>query len=77
MLSMDCVEGGCLDLVLSTLSVETFQVRAWRFSKPVLSGERPCAMANQSPLLLVAGDAFAGPRVKDRRSRAGLSQRRS
>lgn len=44
--------------------VETFQVHGWRYSKPVRVEERPCAVLSQSPLLVLAGDAFAGPRVE-------------
>jgi len=44
--------------------VTTFQVHGWRYSKPVRSGERPCVIANRSPLLILAGDAFSEPRVE-------------
>jgi predicted NAD/FAD-dependent oxidoreductase len=44
--------------------VETFQVHGWRYSKPMTSRDQPCVIANESPLLVLAGDAFAGPRVE-------------
>jgi hypothetical protein len=44
--------------------VRTFQVHGWLYSKPLQVDERPCAMVGQSPPLVLAGDAFAGPRVE-------------
>ena len=45
-------------------SIKTFQVHGWRYSKPVHVDESPCAVLSPSPPLLLAGDAFAGPRVE-------------
>ncbi|MEQ1853629.1 MAG: FAD-dependent oxidoreductase [Chthoniobacteraceae bacterium] len=44
--------------------VKTFQVHGWRFSKPMQVDEEPCVVVSQSPPLVLAGDAFAGPRVE-------------
>ena len=44
--------------------VRTFQVHGWLYSKPLQVDERPCAMVGQGPPLVLAGDAFAGPRVE-------------
>jgi renalase len=44
--------------------VRTFQVHGWLYSKPLQVDERPCAMVSQVPPLVLAGDAFAGPRVE-------------
>lgn len=44
--------------------IKTFQVHGWRYSKPMHVEESPCAILSQSPPLLLAGDAFAGPRVE-------------
>lgn len=44
--------------------VRTFQVHGWRYSKPVRVDELPCRRGNESPPLVFAGDAFAGPRVE-------------
>jgi len=44
--------------------VRTFQVHGWLYSKPLQVDEHPCAMVGQGPLLVLAGDAFAGPRVE-------------
>jgi renalase len=41
--------------------VSAFQVHAWRYARPVQSDEAACLILNQSPPLLLAGDAFAGP----------------
>ena len=40
------------------------QVHGWRYSKPVRVDASPCAVLNSSPPLVIAGDAFAGPRVE-------------
>ena len=45
-------------------SVTAFQVQGWRYSKPMRVDERRCAIVHELPLLLLAGDAFAGPRVE-------------
>ncbi len=44
--------------------VKTFQVHGWRYSKPMRVDEEPCVLVSQSPPLVLAGDAFAGPRVE-------------
>lgn len=44
--------------------IKTFQVHGWRYSKPVRVDEERCVLACQSPPLVLAGDAFAGPRVE-------------
>jgi predicted NAD/FAD-dependent oxidoreductase len=45
-------------------AVTEFQVHGWRYSKPVRVEESPCLMLMESPPLVLAGDAFAGPRVE-------------
>ena len=44
--------------------VTEFHVHGWRYSKPVSTSENPCVILSHSPPLLLAGDAFAGPRVE-------------
>jgi renalase len=44
--------------------IRTFQVHGWRYSKPMQVDEEPCVVVSQSPPLVLAGDAFAGPRVE-------------
>jgi len=44
--------------------VKQFQVHGWRYSKPMRIDEQPCVFVSQSPPLVLAGDAFAGPRVE-------------
>lgn len=44
--------------------VKVFQVHGWRYSKPVQVDEQPCAILHEEPPLILAGDAFAGPRVE-------------
>ncbi len=46
------------------IGVKTFQVHGWRYSKPMQVDDQPCAVASKTPLLVLAGDAFAGPRVE-------------
>lgn len=43
---------------------KTFQVHGWRYSKPMRVDEERCVLVSQSPPLVLAGDAFAGPRVE-------------
>ena len=45
-------------------SVKAFQVHGWRYSKPFSVDESPCLLAYHSPPLVIAGDAFAGPKVE-------------
>jgi len=44
--------------------IRTFRVHGWRYSKPMRVDEEPCVLVRQSPPLVLAGDAFAGPRVE-------------
>jgi hypothetical protein len=44
--------------------VRTFQVHGWLYSKPLQVDERSCALVSQVPALVLAGDAFAGPKVE-------------
>jgi predicted NAD/FAD-dependent oxidoreductase len=44
--------------------VKTFQVHGWRYSKPMHVAERPLEILHESPMLVLAGDAFAAPRVE-------------
>jgi len=43
---------------------KTFQVHGWRYSKPMRVDEERCVVVSQSPPLVLAGDAFSGPRVE-------------
>ena len=45
-------------------AVLDFQVHGWRYSKPTTVEESRCLVLSQSPLLVLAGDAFGGPRVE-------------
>ena len=40
------------------------QVHCWRYSKPIRTNENPCLVLRRSPPLVLAGDAFAGPRLE-------------
>jgi len=44
--------------------IRTFQVHGWRYSRPMQVDEDPCLLVSASPPLVLAGDAFAGPRVE-------------
>lgn len=44
--------------------VVSYQVHGWRYSKPLQVDAHPCALLQASPPLVMAGDAFAGPRVE-------------
>jgi len=44
--------------------IAEFQVHAWRYARPRNAQDHPCLILNQSPPLLIAGDAFGGPRVE-------------
>jgi predicted NAD/FAD-dependent oxidoreductase len=44
--------------------VTEFQVHSWRYSKPICTYENPCLVLRQSPPLVLAGDAFVGPRLE-------------
>jgi predicted NAD/FAD-dependent oxidoreductase len=41
-----------------------FQVHAWRYARPRHEPDHRCLVLNQTPALLIAGDAFGGPRVE-------------
>ncbi|NNE07715.1 MAG: NAD(P)-binding protein [Gemmatimonadetes bacterium] len=45
-------------------NVTDFQVHGWRYSKPVGVFEERFCIAGDRPTLILAGDAFAGPRVE-------------
>lgn len=45
-------------------NVTEFQVHGWRFSKPLHVEAHPCCILSAAPPLVLAGDAFAGPRVE-------------
>jgi predicted NAD/FAD-dependent oxidoreductase len=64
----DRQESGCalLDTAAEWLGagIKTFQIHGWRHSKPMRVDENPCVLVSQSPPLVLAGDAFAGPRVE-------------
>jgi hypothetical protein len=55
-----------LDAAASWLGagIQTFQVHGWRYSKPMRVDEEPSVLVSQLPPLVLAGDAFAGPRVE-------------
>ena len=55
-----------LEVAAPWLGSETaeFQIHAWRYARPRHEQDHPCLILNQSPSLLVAGDAFGGPRVE-------------
>lgn len=46
-------------------NVTTFQVHGWRYSKPKRVYEERCVLVSRSPALVLAGDAFTGPRVEE------------
>jgi predicted NAD/FAD-dependent oxidoreductase len=48
---------------LGSLPVETEVIR-WPFSKPVMTYPDPCLVIEEGSPLILAGDAFAGPRVE-------------
>jgi hypothetical protein len=45
-------------------AITTYQFHGWRYSKPMCVDQVPCVLVSQSPPLVLAGDAFAGPRVE-------------
>ena len=45
-------------------TVIDYQVHGWRYSKPSRVDEETCLVVCQDPPLVLAGDAFAGPRVE-------------
>jgi len=44
--------------------VKEFQTHGWLYSKPMRVHEDACAVLHTAPPLLMAGDAFAGPKVE-------------
>jgi predicted NAD/FAD-dependent oxidoreductase len=44
--------------------VTEFQTHGWKYSKPLRIEQEPCLVLSEAPPLVVAGDAFAGPRVE-------------
>ncbi|NTU55615.1 MAG: NAD(P)-binding protein [Anaerolineales bacterium] len=44
--------------------IAEFQVHAWRYARPAKGQSHPCMTLNRSPSLVIAGDAFGGPRVE-------------
>lgn len=64
----DRMESGrmLLDAAQPWLGAEvlSYQVHGWRYSKPLQTDAEPCALLQASPPLVMAGDAFAGPRVE-------------
>ena len=45
-------------------SVVEYQIHGWRYSKPIATDKDRCVAINQHPALIIAGDAFGGPRVE-------------
>lgn len=46
------------------VGIKSFQIHGWRFSKPKQTDPSSCAVVSSAPPLVLAGDAFAGPRVE-------------
>lgn len=46
------------------VSIKSCQIHGWRYSKPKQTDPLPCAVVSGTPPLVLAGDAFAGPRVE-------------
>lgn len=44
--------------------VKDFQTHGWLFSKPLQVSDEACTVLHPSPPLVMAGDAFAGPKVE-------------
>lgn len=44
--------------------IKSYQLHGWRYSKPKQTDPRPCAVVSSGPPLVLAGDAFAGPRLE-------------
>jgi len=44
--------------------VRSYQIHGWRYSKPRQTDPQSCAIVCRAPLLVLAGDAIAGPRVE-------------
>jgi renalase len=50
--------------VWTRTGVKEFQTHGWLYSKPVRVHEDACAVLHASPPMVMAGDAFAGPKVE-------------
>ena len=46
------------------VGIKSFHVHGWRYSKPLQTDPLPCALVQNAPPLVLAGDAFGGPRVE-------------
>ena len=46
------------------LVVKEFQIHRWRYSQPTKLHSDKCLVAHKVPKLILAGDAFAGPKVE-------------
>lgn len=44
--------------------VKSFRIHGWRFSRPMATHPESCAVVCSDPPLVLAGDAFCGPRVE-------------
>jgi renalase len=49
---------------VSGRSVLARRVRRWRFATPQIPWPEPCLLVSERPPVVLAGDAFAGPRVE-------------
>ncbi|HBH29395.1 MAG: FAD-dependent oxidoreductase [Desulfofustis sp. PB-SRB1] len=49
---------------IGKVTIIDYQVHGWRYSKPRQVYPEPCLMVCEKPPLILAGDAFAGPRVE-------------
>lgn len=47
-----------------TMEVEDYQIHYWKYSKPLYIHDQPYLEVSGEPPLLLAGDAFAGPKVE-------------
>lgn len=50
--------------LIESSKVETWQVKRWRYSKPIVTHAASCLAASTMPPLVFAGDAFGGARVE-------------
>jgi predicted NAD/FAD-dependent oxidoreductase len=46
------------------VGIKSIQIHGWRFSKPKQTDPSSCAVVSSDPPMVLAGDAFAGPRVE-------------
>ncbi len=47
-----------------TMEIEDYQIHGWKYSKPLYIHDQPYLEVFGEPPLLLAGDAFAGPKVE-------------